>query len=588
METFDIIKLIEKNPITRLTKNYENKLIEKIKNQFTESQQQLFVGSFYCYLNYNSKNDFVIDLDNVWKWVGFIRKDPAKRLLIKFCIENIDYRVLHPKVENPLGGRLNEQILMTINTFKKFCLKAGTKKADEIHDYYINLEELIQETINEESQELKNQLEEKDINHKIDMKMNKHNTLIDKLKMKTCVYIAEIKGNKIKIGSSKGIEKRKTQLVRLFGNCIFLDAFECDNYREVEINILADITIKYNMYKKPINGHESEEVVKLSRKFNYDQLITIVKKYVNQITLLTPLQFLEKQKLDVESQKLKLEKQKLDCNILLNIINNDKYVDTVKDFLCKNFPLIIQNVQVQENKQKDDRKDDRKLEINEIIENIKIKERKPKGRKIQKIDPDNLKKIIKVYDSMAYVLRSSENKGFTKSSIQTAIKNNRIYKGFRWNFVNLDDNFSECDILPTNKYKYNPPIRDSILQLNSTKTEILDSFYTKDYIAKKLNVSKKRMKDIIIKNEIYNDNYYIEYNKCPQELLSKYKIPINRIISNNSKQIKQINIISNESIIFNSLHEIYIKLGIADKTITEAIKNKVSCNGFLWQYYKDK
>ena len=26
---------------------------------------------------------------------------------------------------------------MTINCFKKFCLKAGTKKAEEIHEYYI-------------------------------------------------------------------------------------------------------------------------------------------------------------------------------------------------------------------------------------------------------------------------------------------------------------------------------------------------------------------------------------------------------------------------------------------------------------------
>ena len=52
--------------------------------------------------------------------------------------------------------------MMTINTFKKFCLKAATKKADEIHDYYIKLEELLHEIINEESQELKLQLENKD------------------------------------------------------------------------------------------------------------------------------------------------------------------------------------------------------------------------------------------------------------------------------------------------------------------------------------------------------------------------------------------------------------------------------------------
>jgi len=47
------------------------------------------------------------------------------------------------------AGMNKEQIMLTINTFKKFCLKSETKKADEVHDYYIKLEELLQETINE-------------------------------------------------------------------------------------------------------------------------------------------------------------------------------------------------------------------------------------------------------------------------------------------------------------------------------------------------------------------------------------------------------------------------------------------------------
>jgi len=57
-----------------------------------------------------------------------------------------------------LAGRKEETIMLSINTFKKFCLKANTKKADEIHNYYIKLEELLQETINEETFELKEQL----------------------------------------------------------------------------------------------------------------------------------------------------------------------------------------------------------------------------------------------------------------------------------------------------------------------------------------------------------------------------------------------------------------------------------------------
>jgi len=33
--------------------------------------------------------------------------------------------------------------MLNIKTFKKYCLKAGTKKADEIHEYYIKLEETL-------------------------------------------------------------------------------------------------------------------------------------------------------------------------------------------------------------------------------------------------------------------------------------------------------------------------------------------------------------------------------------------------------------------------------------------------------------
>jgi len=122
--------------------------------------------------------------------------------------------LLHSSVEknkNIYGGNNKEKILLTINTFKKFCLKAGTKKADEIHDYYIKLEELLQETIDEETNELRNQLSIKDkeivnINQNIKQqeKINKQNILIEKLKSKNCVYIGEIEENKlIKIGSTK-------------------------------------------------------------------------------------------------------------------------------------------------------------------------------------------------------------------------------------------------------------------------------------------------------------------------------------------------------------------------------------------------
>ena len=76
----DIVNLIEKNPISRLDKNYQSKFIRKIQDNFSESQQHIFVASFYTYLNYNSKTDYVIELGKIWKWIGFSRKDHCKTL----------------------------------------------------------------------------------------------------------------------------------------------------------------------------------------------------------------------------------------------------------------------------------------------------------------------------------------------------------------------------------------------------------------------------------------------------------------------------------------------------------------------------
>ena len=69
--SLNIVDLIENNPITRLSNTYQHKLLNKIKANFSDNEQQMFVASFYCYLKHDSSKDFVIDLDNVWRWLGF-------------------------------------------------------------------------------------------------------------------------------------------------------------------------------------------------------------------------------------------------------------------------------------------------------------------------------------------------------------------------------------------------------------------------------------------------------------------------------------------------------------------------------------
>jgi phage anti-repressor protein len=155
----DIVNLIESNPITKLNGNYQSKLVEKVQNKFNNYEQQMFLASFYCYLKHDNKNDFVIDLDNVWSWLGFNQKYNAKCALEKNFTINKDYKIIAPEPSGAKnktkGGHNKEIIMLNIETFKKFCLKAGTKKADEIHEYYIKLENVLQEILIEESNELK-------------------------------------------------------------------------------------------------------------------------------------------------------------------------------------------------------------------------------------------------------------------------------------------------------------------------------------------------------------------------------------------------------------------------------------------------
>ena len=94
MTSFNIVDLITNNPITKLTETHNNNLLNKVKNTFNEYEQQLFIASFYSYLNYHKTDDYIVDLDNIWKWLGFNQKIKAKELLEKNFILNKDYKKL--------------------------------------------------------------------------------------------------------------------------------------------------------------------------------------------------------------------------------------------------------------------------------------------------------------------------------------------------------------------------------------------------------------------------------------------------------------------------------------------------------------
>jgi hypothetical protein len=304
MESINIVELIENNPITKLSNDYNVKLLTKIKSNFTDFEQQLFLSSFYCYLNCDSKNDFVIDLDNVWKWVGYNQKVKAKILLENNFVEGNDYtkslsqagkQTTHTK-----GGQNKEIFMLNVVTFKKFCLKAGTKKADEIHDYYIKLEELIQTTINEECIELKlqltqqNQLLENVEKEKEDLK---EKTILEQFPLNTqCIYIGLIdnktlgKPNSkmyqetvIKFGQSNNLNERVKTHKKTYDNFRLYTAFKVKNKIEIENCIKKHLLLKNRLRIITINDIAYRELIALDdEEYTLEKVEQFIKDIIKE------------------------------------------------------------------------------------------------------------------------------------------------------------------------------------------------------------------------------------------------------------------------------------------------------------------
>ena len=190
--SLNIVDLIENNTVLNLSPDYNNRFVNKVKETFTEMQQQLFVSSFYCYLNYHQTNDFVIDLDNTWIWLGFSTKQKAKILLENSFVINKDYTLLNQpakQTNDTRGGHNKHTFLLNIRTFKLFCIKAGTSKSNEIHEYFIKLEDIMNQIVKEECVELKEKIENQKILNKLEKEFLREKTLIEQFQVNTqCVY----------------------------------------------------------------------------------------------------------------------------------------------------------------------------------------------------------------------------------------------------------------------------------------------------------------------------------------------------------------------------------------------------------------
>ena len=547
MEQLNIIELIESNPITKLSDTYNDKLLTKIKSCFSRQEQQLFVSSFYCYLNYD-KGEFVVNLDHIWKWIGFGQKIDAKRLLEKHFILDIDYTHLAPPIggakdtqsfarsiekakpdDEKWGGHNLKKIMLTIKCFKSLCLKAQTKKAGEIHEYYMKLEELLHEVIEEEAIEFKKQLEQKteQLTQKTEQLEQKTAELKvvpeqekHKLIMKqygtingSLIYVARIKtldngSYIIKIGESrKGVRNRYNEFKVKYGpHTIFLDAFLVNNSVGLEKFLHGHDLIRPSKVTD-LKGHEKEnELFLIGQNLSYQTLLKVIDDNISSFEY----SFAEFEQLRLENEKLKMEIAMLksdqpivqDDSVLKELLTMNKlFMNKVNELDASNKIILSQ------------------LNAMQTKTTTKFDTPDPHiGPRLQKIHPETLQ-LVHIYETVTEAMK--DNSAIKRPSVNKAIRENTVYQGFRWQLVDRElDPQTIHQLEPTKKTR--PQNLGYIAKVNKEKTEILNIYIDRKTAAVQNGYASSSALDTPVKNgTLANGYYYILLDSC-EDLKEKW------------------------------------------------------------------
>ena len=585
----NIIELIERNPITKLSNTYNVKLLTKIKSTFSEQEQQLFVSSFYCYLNYN-KDEFVVDLDHVWVWLGFSQKMRAREVLERNFVIDIDYKNVEPatsgaKPDNEKwGGHNIKKIMLTIKCFKSLCLKAQTKKAGEIHEYYMKMEETLHEIIEEEAIEFKTKLEQKSLEleqKSLELKLvpeqEKHKLIMKQFGFinGSLIYILRVKqldSNKyiIKIGESrKGVRNRYNEFRVKYGqHVIFLDAFPVNNSAGFEKFLHGHDKIRPHKVTT-FEGHEKEnELFMIGDGLQYKSLVETIELNINHYDYSVA----DFEKLRAENEKLLLE------NTMLKTNQPTLALDSVLKDLVEMNKVLLSKVTALENYnlQKEIKSEIQPAKITTILNELDPHV----GPRLQKINPDHLEQIVQVYESATDAMK--ENHAIKRPSLNKAVRENTIYCGFRWLFVDRElDSSVIHNIQPTKQTRVQN--LGYIAKLNEQKTEILNVYIDRKTAAQVNGYASSSSLDWSVKhNTISNGHYYQLFDSCEEDVKDKFNMRHGEFIlyKDGAGQFDADNKLVQE---FTSKYDCMTKLSICQKTFERAFNKELMYKGYYFR-----
>jgi len=248
---------------------------------------------------------------------------------------------------------------------------------------------------------------------------------------------------------------------------------------------------------------------------------------------------------------------------------------------------IEENIKNQEKENSEEEEEEEKKEIStEEPQLFTIRKRNHSSRipKIYQYNPDNLTTAIKMYNGPSDVER--QNATFSPTPLKLASRNNTIYKGYRWLYVNRNEEPPQ-ELEPTKETKNVSPEVQFIAMIDIKKTKILAVYSNQKQAVEARNLKCNSFTRAIQQQSLSSGMYWNFFDKCSEEMQTEYlshsKLP-EKYVPACSKKVQQIDPKTNEIIkTYNSNREVCNLAQISTAIIRRITETGEIYNGYKWK-----
>ncbi len=517
-------------------------------------EESIFLKNFQMYLLSEHDDECIMDLDDVYEWMGLSTKGNAKRFLVKHFQEPEHYQIIS-RATRTKGGQNKETIMLSVDTFKMMCMLAKTDRGKQTRMYYLKLEKAMHKHMQQNNSALVEFLKTKHEN-------NMEQALIKSFEDTSCVYIVrkEVMSSNaddlvVKFGRTTNIRQRVTEYRCRFPDYMLLHAFKCHSAENFERYILN----KPDVAARRING---TECLRMDSSFTVEDLVIVIEKNITTYNDLSP------------TERLKMKHAEV-LTTFGSLINDAKTDDERAAFVRMMEKFVS-------NESSSSLMEDHDMDEQKPIQH-------PQYRKVLKYNPDDLETPVDTFSNIRDAARSTNDPKLHDYHITQAHQQHTVCAGARWFIADDDAGVDEAPRLPPTKKKVEKPNRrfGVVAQLDRSQTRIINLFENQKSAAKAMDLTPASI-TIAMNSSSRNAGGYFwrMYADCDETLKATYKgcVPNAKKSVTSSKVVDRIDPHSMTVVeTYGAIQDVVSAFRTSHKKLNEVSNSGDIYKGYVWK-----